>query len=44
MASNDRALMAHLLRRTGFGASPTEVEACAARGYEAVVEELLHPE
>ena len=38
------ALMAHLLRRAGFGASRDELEACAARGYEAVVEDLLHPE
>jgi len=45
MASHeDIALMAHLLRRAGFGASRAEVEAKAAQGYHAVVEELLHPE
>ena len=44
MASQeDIALMAHLLRRAGFGASRAEVEAKAAQGYHAVVEELLHP-
>ena len=45
MASqNDIALMAHLMRRAGFGASREELEARAAKGYEATVEELLHPE
>jgi uncharacterized protein (DUF1800 family) len=36
--------MAHLMRRAGFGASYAEVEARAAKGYEATVEELLNPE
>jgi uncharacterized protein (DUF1800 family) len=40
----DIALMAHLLRRAGFGATRDELEAFAAKGYEATVEELLHPE
>jgi len=40
----DIALMAHLLRRAGFGASRTEVEAKVAQGYQGVVEALLHPE
>ena len=44
MASKDIALMAHLMRRAGFGAPYEELEARAARGYEATVEELLHPE
>ena len=44
MADNDLALMAHLLRRAGFGAARSELEEYAAKGYEAVVEELLHPE
>ena len=44
MASDDIALMAHLMRRAGFGASREELEARAAAGYEATVEELLHPE
>ncbi len=38
------ALFAHLMRRAGFGASREELEARAAKGYEATVEELLHPE
>ena len=44
MPDQDVALMAHLFRRAGFGASRDEVEAKAAQGYEAVVEELLNPE
>src|SRR6266581_2386316 len=44
MASEDIALMAHLMRRAGFGASREELEARAARGYEATVEELLNPD
>ena len=40
----DIGLMAHLLRRAGFGAPREELEAYAARGYEATVEELLYPE
>ena len=38
------ALMGHLMRRAGFGASYEELEIHAAQGYEATVEELLHPE
>jgi hypothetical protein len=41
---DDIALMAHLMRRAGFGAGRDELEARAAKGYEATVEELLHPE
>jgi hypothetical protein len=41
---DDIALMAHLMRRAGFGASRDEIEARASKGYEATVEELLHPE
>ena len=44
MADNDVLLMAHLMRRAGFGASYAELEARVARGYEATVEELLFPE
>jgi hypothetical protein len=40
----DIALMAHLMRRAGFGAGRDELEARVARGYEATVDELLHPE
>ena len=38
------ALMGHLMRRAGFGASHEELAARAAKGYAATVEELLHPE
>ena len=44
MANDDLGLMAHLMRRAGFGASRDELEARVARGYDATVEELLHPE
>ncbi len=44
MADQDIALMAHLLRRAGFGATRKDLEAYAAKGYEATVEELLYPE
>ena len=44
MAENDIALMAHLMRRAGFGATYQELERRAAQDYEATVEELLHPE
>ena len=37
-------LMAHLMRRAGFGADRDELERRAAKGYEATVEELLNPE
>ena len=36
--------MAHLMRRAGFGASRDELEGYLANGYEATVEEMLHPE
>ena len=36
-------LMAHLMRRAGFGATRSELEARLAKGYEATVEELLQP-
>ena len=38
------ALMAHLFRRAGFGATYEQLEEYAAKGYEETVEELLHPE
>jgi uncharacterized protein (DUF1800 family) len=44
MADENVALMAHLMRRAGFGASRAQVEELAARGYDTVVEELLNPE
>ena len=44
MSDNNLSLIAHLMRRAGFGATRDELGAYAARGYEAAVEELLHPE
>ena len=44
MADQDIALMAHLLRRAAFGASRDEIEARAAKGFDATVEEFLNPE
>ncbi len=44
MANRDElSLMAHLLRRAGFGATRAELEARVAVGYEATVEELINP-
>ena len=43
MAGEQIDLMAHLMRRAGFGAGRGELEARAATGYEATVEELLDP-
>ena len=43
MSNADISLMAHLMRRAGFGATRDELEAAVAKGYEATVEELLHP-
>ena len=41
--AEDIALMAHLMRRAGFGASRSEIEALAEKGYEETVEWLLTP-
>jgi len=43
MISNDTGLMAHLLRRAGFGATRDELERYLALGYEGAVEVLLNP-
>jgi len=43
MPDQEIALMAHLLRRAGYGASRDEIEARAAQGYDNVVAELLNP-
>ena len=39
----DLALMAHLMRRVGFGANREELEQLVAQGYDAVVDELIDP-
>ena len=44
MATTDIALIAHLMRRAGFGAPHEELRSRAEKGYEATVEEFLHPE
>ncbi len=40
----DIRLMAHLMRRAGFGDPREELDERVSKGYEAVVEDLLHPE
>ena len=40
---DDLALMAHLIRRAGFGATQEELDKRVAKGYEATVEELVNP-
>ena len=44
MPAKDIALMAHLMRRAGFGANYDELERRANNGYEQTVEELLDPD
>ena len=44
MSSTDLALIAHLIRRAGFGATREELEEYAEQSYEDIVEDLLHPE
>ena len=43
-ANRELSLMAHLMRRAGFGATFEELESCIEDGYERTVERLLHPE
>ena len=42
-AKEDVALMAHLLRRAGFGAAAPQLDAYLDKGYEATVDALLYP-
>ena len=44
MADERTALVAHLMRRAGVGATQDELAALAERPYEEVVEDLLHPD
>jgi len=44
VTAQDIALMAHLMRRAGFGARYDDLVERAEKGYEATVEELLNPE
>ncbi len=42
---SDRALVAHLMRRAGFGATPAELDTLAQeQTYEDIVEDLVNPE
>jgi uncharacterized protein (DUF1800 family) len=41
---NPIELIGHLFRRAGFGANRDQLEVALAKGYEATLEELLHPE
>ena len=43
MVDRNERLIAHLMRRAGFGASRKELETRAATGYEETVEELVDP-
>ena len=43
MSNQHISLMAHLMRRAGFTATRDELEEYVAMGYEAKVEDLLHP-
>ena len=43
MGNSEVQLIAHLMRRAGFGATRDQLDAYAARGYEETVEELLSP-
>ena len=45
MASREEvALVSHLMRRAGFGATPDELEEYTAKGYETVVEDMVNPD
>ncbi|MQF65323.1 DUF1800 domain-containing protein, partial [SAR202 cluster bacterium AC-409-J13_OGT_754m] len=44
MADKNIQLMAHLMRRAGFGATRDELELRTSKGYEETVEELLNPD
>ncbi len=42
---SDRALVAHLMRRAGFGATPAELDALTRdKTYEQIVDDLVNPE
>ena len=42
MKTPERTRIAHLLRRTGFGANPAELDRYAAMGFDATVDEILN--
>ena len=41
MGNHEVEQIAHLMRRAGFGATRDQLEAFAAKGYEATVDQLL---
>ena len=43
MSDDQRALVAHLMRRVGAGVTPDELDRLAERPYEDLVEELINP-
>ena len=44
MSSSDLALISHLMRRAGFGATRSDLEDLASKGYAEIVDDLLAPE
>jgi uncharacterized protein (DUF1800 family) len=40
----ERLKVAHLLRRAGFGSTPAELDQYSALGFDATLDQLLHPE
>ena len=40
----EAVLMAHLLRRAGFGATPSEMDEALSKGYDKTLDELLNPD
>ncbi len=44
MSDKEIALVSHLMRRAGFGATRAEIEELSGKSYEEIVENLLHPE
>ena len=43
MATSDIGLIAHLMKRAGFGADKEDLERRSQVGYEETVEELVNP-
>jgi uncharacterized protein (DUF1800 family) len=41
---DSQALIPHLLRRAGFGATPVELDYYQSKGYDKTLDELLHPD
>ena len=44
MPNTDTALIAHLMRRAGFGANHFELQKLSEKSYEDIVEDLVNPE